>query len=110
DGESVNEPAADRLHVESGATCGTQLGLQNARGRRKQAIRRRRRDDDEIDVPRRNARRGEGRARRVHWEVARLLTGVCDTPLADPGTRAYPLVARINALREIRVGEDLCRQ
>ena len=50
------------------------------------------------------------RARRVQREIARLLGGRGDAALADPGARANPLVARVDALREIRVGEDVRRQ
>ena len=64
----------------------------------------------EVDVGRRDARRGERVARRVQREVGRLLAVGGDVALADAGARADPFVAGVDALREIVVGQDLRRQ
>src|SRR5262249_54732159 len=87
-----------------------QLRLQEARGARKNEIRRRRRDDDQVEVRRGDAGRLERLAARFEREVAGGLRFVRDVALADARSLADPFVARIELLRQVVVGDDPRRQ
>ncbi len=108
--KGIDEPAAHGLHVERGSAIRAELRLQNASGRREDHVRCSGRDDDEVDVGRRNARCGQGVPRRGEREVARLLIRRGNVSLTYPCARLNPLVAGLDATRELGVGQDLRRQ
>ena len=110
DSQRVDEAAADGLHVERGAAGRAELRLQEARRRRKDPVRRRRGDHDEVDVRVRDAGGIQRGARGVQREIAGLLRGCGDAPLADSGARANPVVAGVDALGKVLVREDVRRQ
>ncbi len=106
DGQPVDEAAARDLDVERGDARDAELRAENARGRRKDVVRRDGRDDDAVEVLRFEARRCERVARRVHGDLARRLVGGGDVPLLHPGARGDPLVRRVEHALEVGVGED----
>ncbi len=108
--QPVDEAAAHGLNIERRTVPRAELVLKDARRRGKHHVRRGRRNHDEIDVGRRDLRRGKRLARGVKREIARLLGGRRDVPLPDAGSGANPFVARIDALGKLVVGEDLCRE
>src|SRR5258708_40108731 len=69
-GQSVYEPAADRLDVECRTTFDAELRLQQARGARKDIVRSRGRDHDEIDLACVDARSLQRAAACLQSEVA----------------------------------------
>ncbi len=111
DRERVHEPRAHCRDVECRAAVpDAELVLHDARGRRKDHVGRRRRHDDEVDVAGLHARGRNGFARGVRREVGRRFAIGGDVALADAGARTNPFVARVDALRERLVGEDLRRE
>ena len=90
--QRVDEAAANRLHVESGAVRDAELCLEQARGARKNHVRGRRRDDDEIDVLRRDAGGLDRLAARRQRQIARVFAVSCDVALPYAGATVNPLV------------------
>ena len=107
--QRVDESAANRLNVERRAAACAQLGLQNARRRGKDHVRRCGRDDDQIEVGGCNTSNCQGLARRCQRQIAGLLVRRRNVALANAGARAHPFVAGIDPARELGVGNELRR-
>jgi hypothetical protein len=84
--------------------------LQEARGGRKNQIRRRRAEHDEIDLARLDARGFERVRGGVERKIARGLAIGRAAALTDARARRDPFVGRFDDLFEIGVGDDLFRQ
>ena len=106
DPERVDEAGAHRLHVERGASLGSEAGLQPARGGRVDPVRRGGPDHDEVEIGRLDPGRLEGAPGRPFREIAGRLPRGGDAPFADAGAFPDPLVRGVDALRELVVGEN----
>src|ERR1051326_7679960 len=101
---SIDEAAADRLHVERRAALGAELCLQQARRAGEHIVRRRGGDDAQIQILGGAAGGGERVARSMECEIARGLRSLGVVALHDAGTLADPRVARLEPARgEFRV-------
>ena len=103
DRERVDEPAAHRLHVErrrrrAAPSFACRMHAVDGKIMSGVVVATMMRSTSAGAMP----AAGERRARRVQREIARLLGRRGDVALADAGARADPLVARVDALRELR--------
>ena len=105
DPERVDEAGAHRLHVERGASLGSEASLQPARGGRVDPVRGGGPDHDEVEIGPFEARRLEGPPRRPFREVAGRLPGGRDAPFPDAGPFPDPLVGGVDGGGELVVGE-----
>src|SRR5689334_1043228 len=109
--EAVDEAAAHRLHVEGRLALDAELGLQKARGARKDIVRRRGRNDDQVELIRPRIGGLQRLPARLEREIARALRCLGDAPLADTRALADPFVARLQPARgEVRIGHHVGRQ
>ena len=110
DCKAVDEAGACRRQVERGDVTGAQPCLQQRCSRWEHHVGGDRRKHDEIEVRRSEAGRGKRLARRRKGHVRGLFLRRRDVTMADAGHRPDPLVARIEAARDLVVGQNLRRQ
>ena len=104
-GQRIGEPRARGEKVVPPGMRRPDAVLDEARGARKQRIGRGRADDDEVDVLRGQAGAANGLLRGFGRQVGRGDAGVDDMALTDARSLENPLVARIDHLFEVEVGQ-----
>ena len=100
------ERRAGRAQVESPRVARADLVLYQARRTREEHVRRHRADHDDLDVVGRESGSLNRLDRRFLAEIGRCDTGIDDVALADAGALKDPLVARIDHLFEVGVGQQ----
>ena len=111
DRQRVDEARAGGIDVERRAAVGAEAVLQQAGGGREDQVRRGGAEHDQVELGRLRRRRLPARATRgVVGQVAGGLAFGGDVALADAGARGDPLVAGVDELREVVVGQHLFRQ
>ena len=103
DVQPVDEPAADRLHVECRALPGPQFSLDMAGRAGEDTIGGGRRQHDHVDVVRRQPRRFQRLARRLRAHRGRGLFVARDVALQDPGAFPDPLIRSVDRLFQFLV-------
>jgi hypothetical protein len=110
DAERIDEARAHGLDVEGDADRRAQLALDDGRGRREGHVGRGRGDDDQVDVGGGLAGVGQGASRGLDGQVAGRLVVARLVALADAGALLDPLVAGVDDLGQVGVGDDLLGQ
>ena len=109
DFDSKQKTGAGGRDIETGGVLRADFLLHETRGRRKQHVRRGGGDEDEIDLLRRNLRLLERFQRGLRRHVAGLFVFRRDATFFDAGASGDPLVAGVDDLREVGVGEAFLR-
>lgn len=108
--ERIDEPGADRLHIEGHRLMRAKLVLHLGRSRGKGVVRRAGGDDDEIKVAGYEPGTVQRLLRRMPREVRCLFSLGNDMTLRDAGALANPLVAGVDKSRQLLIRHDPFRQ
>ena len=85
-------------------------GLHRHRGRRERVVRRGRRENDEVEFIGRNTGMVEGSPRRLDRQVRCQLSWARDVPLANTCPLRDQRVARVDAVGQFGIGDNLLRK
>ena len=108
--ERVDEAGARGVDVDRARALGAERERDVRGDARRHAVRRDRRDDDLVDLGGGAAGVLERQRARARGKLGERLVGRDDPALADAGAAHDPLVARVEALDEVGVGDDVLGQ